>query len=586
MRAKTPRLHRDKENKPKGPETVRAPKWALSKVFKALCDLSQTSIGTKAYALFKQARWADLCSLTVDPRDYRRLSSRTFQIDYQIVSLFQKYSGFDGTVVDPKAKAMEKWKASEERCAVFNQRFRDRWDGKLLFSHHAEEAFYLARQKIRQILGQFPIEDFKSYCTFGPGSDLGTYQSERTGSYFKYKTPGHATAGAVQVLEEFFHDDARLVYSHSSQLCVNSRLFFVLKKWDEFRTAAMEPRWNGFLQKGFGRCMEANLRYHGIDIKTQADVNRRLASTAMEDGLATIDLRSASDSTCVNLVIDLLESDGETDELSDDWLDLILKLRTPYIEVPGYKNLVRQEKVSSMGNGYTFPLETLIFFGIAWGVCKHLSLDTSKISVFGDDIIVPRDGAQLVIELLSSIGYVPNVAKTFLRGEFFESCGHDYFRGRNVRPVFLKKEIDNVSDLYRLHNAFIDWGRRLSIFGNAGGCSNSIWRIQRSITSAIPRAYQLYGLPCESDGHLHASFDKVRPPRSNLGWSGFSILTWVPTQVKEYGGHYYGHLFSKLDGVCGTGKNDNLVQLRETGRMVKKKIFVADGYTDLIWSDA
>lgn len=571
-----------KRLKPQTPDSVAYPSWAIDKFFKGLCSMSTTTVGKLAYDLYKGQKWAELCSLKVNPRDYRVHSVQTFAIDYQIVSLFSKYRGFSGDVVDPKIKALEKWVESERRCSVTNQYFRSRWDGKNTMSSHAEQAYMLAQQKIRRILGTFNPAEFIELCRFGPGVDLGIRQSARTSSYHKYATPGHATVGAAWVLENYFKDDERLLYSHSSKLCVESHLFFVPKTWDEYRTATKSPRWNSFLQLGLGRCIEARLKSVGIDIKTQADVNRKLASSCHIDGNVTIDLKAASDSSCVNFVIDML-----TDYLRDDdegpnlWLDLILKLREPYVRLPD-KSLVRQEKVSSMGNGYTFPLETLIFYSLAWGVCQHLGLSVKDVTVFGDDIIVPRDAAQLLIELLASCGYQPNLEKTFLRGEFFESCGHDYFRGRNVRPVFLKEGVTDVSRAYRLHNAIIAWGTRLSVFSNAGGCLNHSRTLGRYITSGIPKTHRLYGLRCELDGHLHAPWDVVRPKARKSGWDAYFFRSWVTIANQEYGGSYRGHLFSKLAGITGTG---NAVVLRDTGRLVNKEVSVPVGFQDIIWTD-
>jgi len=581
--------------KPKSPAEIEYPSWALGKAFKTLCSMSSSSVGRTAYAHYSKGEWARLCSLEVNPRDYRKRSVLEFAVDYQIVSLFKKYEGFEGEVVDPKVKALGKFLESEERCRLTNVTFRNRWEGITHFPFHVEESFWLAKQKIRSILGRFDCDKFIESCRFGPGVDLGIHDETKTSSYFKYKTPGHATSGAIWVLENYFKDDRRLEYSHTARYVSSSALFYVPKKWDEYRTAAKEPRWNSFLQLGLGRCIEDNLREKvGLDIKHQADINRLLASSCHVDGTVTIDLRSASDSTSTNLLIDVLEGDepdGNEGEGGSTWLDLILKLRTPYTDVKGHGS-IRQEKVSSMGNGYTFPLEMLIFYGLAFGVCQHLKLDTSKIAVFGDDIIVPRDAAQLLIQLLGCCGYVPNIEKTFLRGEFFESCGHDYFRGRNVRPVFLKKECTNASIAYRLHNAFVEWGCRISAFSSSGGCHTYARDVCRQLISGIPKAHRLYGLRCESDGHLFAPWDVVKPTyhstravRDELrdGWDGYSFWSWVVVPNDEYGGSYKGHLYSKLGGITDTGNN---VTLRDAGRLVKKKIFVSSQLmADFVFSE-
>lgn len=591
--------------KPQTPKTVLAPKWVLGKVYKALCSLSRTSVGQQCYHLYRDGDFAGLCSQTVDPRDYRNESTLTFAIDYQIVSLLSKYQGFDSKTADKKGNALKKWRETEERCKVTNQIFRSRWAGETTFRHHVEEALYLSKQKMRDILGRFDADLFIESCKFGPGVDTAIWEKEKTSSYYKYKTNGHATPGAAEVLEEYFKDDMRIEYSNSCKLRDSSVLFYVPKNWDELRTAAKSPRWNSFLQSGLGFCIEERLRGVGIDIKHQADTNRVLASTAHVDGNVTIDLKSASDSFALNVLIDFLEDFSEIEpgrlfscdkevwgpgEGSSFWLDLILKLREPYMVFPD-KSRVKLEKVSSMGNGYTFPLETLFFYSCALGVCQTLGVPTEDVSVFGDDIIVPRDAAQLLIELLTSVGFVPNIKKTFLRGEFFESCGTDYFRGRNVRPAFLKEELANASDLYRLHNRLIAWGARISTFYSTGGVHHCVDRLCRHITSGIPKDFRVYGLRCESDGHLHAPFDVVRPILANSyrlkngkrpyqGWDGYVFRSWSPTQVKEKKFSYRAHLYSKLGGITDTGLF--VVDRAEGPWSLKEQVVVT---SDFIWSD-
>jgi hypothetical protein len=116
------------------------------------------------------------------------------------------------------------------------------------------------------------------------------------------------------------------------------------------------------------------------------------------------------------------------------------------------------EMFSSMGNGYTFPLESLLFFSVVEALV--LAEQLHLCSVYGDDIIVPQDRASDVIEALNFLGFKVNIKKSFLAGSFFESCGTDWFKGQEVRPFFLRRaerkpmpyvvEIANLIRLYAL----------------------------------------------------------------------------------------------------------------------------------------
>lgn len=558
---------------------------ALKPMFRSLCLLSRTSVGTQAYALFVSQKFTELCSLTIDPRDYRRLSVDSFAIDYQIVSLFKNFQDFP-TGVNPKDKALTKWYESEERCRKTNQIFRQRWSGEVQFPHQVEEVLHLTRLKIRSILGKFDASLFRDSCAFGPGSDTGTRRrfGNKTHAYYKYRDNGTGTPGAVSVLSDFFKIDRRSSYAEDCVLTDTSQLFFVLKTWDEFRTACKEPRWNSFLQAGLGRCYEERLRREGIDIKHQALTNRALASRSMDDGTCTIDLKAASDSTACNFLIDLLadwcdedDSEGET----SDWLDLTLKLRTSCTEIDGIK--IRQEKISSMGNGFTFPLETLIFYSVAHACCEYMHADTSKLSVFGDDIVIPRDAAQLLIQALGHFGYVPNIKKTFLRGEFFESCGTDFFRGKNVRPVFLKR-FSHYVHVLRLHNAFLRWGIRRSPFGITGGCSSDVRTLVDHLISIVPQNLRFCGPREEGDRYFHQSLDECTPPR-HWCWGGYLVNGVMGKAAFEHGASFRGHLYSKLTVLNSEFGTRNHVPLREKEPDVsKKRIFIPDAaIMPLIW---
>ena len=72
--------------------------------------------------------------------------------------------------------------------------------------------------------------------------------------------------------------------------------------------------------------------------------------------------------------------------------------------------------LSPMGNGCTFEVMTLFLLSIA------RTLD-SYAMVFGDDVIIHRDCATAYIEAVCACGWSVNESKTFIDGNFRESCG-------------------------------------------------------------------------------------------------------------------------------------------------------------------
>jgi hypothetical protein len=100
------------------------------------------------------------------------------------------------------------------------------------------------------------------------------------------------------------------------------------------------------------------------------------------------------------------------------------------------------EKFSSMGNGFTFELETIIFAAIcATALKRHGHHGQLGVDVFvnGDDMIVPTVMAHNVISVLRFCGFEINEAKSYFGSESFrESCGGDFFAGKPVRSYYLK----------------------------------------------------------------------------------------------------------------------------------------------------
>jgi hypothetical protein len=115
-----------------------------------------------------------------------------------------------------------------------------------------------------------------------------------------------------------------------------------------------------------------------------------------------------------------------------------------------------------MGNGATFAIETLVFAAAAYAAEKHTFGCWMRdiTSVYGDDIIVPQLSAPYLITILEALGFSLNREKSFINGPVRESCGADWFQGTDVRPVFLKKQVNEVADLYYLRNAVYRWFAR------------------------------------------------------------------------------------------------------------------------------
>jgi hypothetical protein len=281
-----------------------------------------------------------------------------------------------------------------------------------------------------------------------------------------------------------------------------AKVAFVHKNAKTDRAICTEPPLNGMFQLGLGDYIASRLRTVGIDIRDQSANQRAALYGSISGASATLDLSSASDTVAVKLVEHLLP---------EDWFNLLWRLRSAEAEVNG--KIVYMEKISSMGNGFTFPLETLIFWAIALSVSEIYAPRTRiRTLVYGDDIIVPVDAAVPLIRVLKDLGFTPNPDKSFWDGTFRESCGKDYVLGIDVRPVFVDGPLTGET-AFTIHNYFVRRGDF--------ACANIV---ELSIHPSI----RLYGPQGYGDGHLHSDVWVARVTRkSDLGWVGFSFDTWT-----------------------------------------------------------
>lgn len=502
------------------------------------------------------------------------------ELDYQIVSFFKKYQDFDLGIPTEKL-AYDKWLKVEQACSETNRIFRSRWEGISYFPSHVEEVFHLARRKISEILGTIGPNELayiRDNARHGPGADTALARNNAS-SYAKYQSAGTITPACVSLYDDIFDADHRADFAHHALIEHDSRLSFVPKTALIDRAICIEPRWNIYLQLGIGSLISKRLRRFGQDITCQ-DRNQEAARRAYADRLGTIDLSSASDSIASNLVIDLFST---ADPM---WIDLLLKSRCHYTSYNGKR--IRLEKISSMGNGYTFPLETLIFYALAVSAVQIEKSDRRDVSVYGDDIIVPRKAFSLLVETLTCLGFSVNTEKSYANGSFFESCGKDYFKGREVRPFFVKKKLSSVVDAIVLHNQVIDWAGRNQVL--PGLLNRSRWLIaRRCIYHRIPRRYRLCG-PIGLSGVLHTEFSEWKTRRASWGVEGCWIKTFstVPGFRLRYG--YRGLLYSKLH--ADVNSRHRVVTLGRDRQVLKETLvsqipdFVIDEARDLrsrIW---
>lgn len=381
----------------------------------------------------------------------------------QLSALVRKYP-FPITSVDlkPRDRAVETFFKSERKCKRMNRVF-------YLFDHLRspyERDLSVSRQWIAYVLGEFKLGDVYGECGFGPGAAIGVHGNATndarkllgdrwsvTTSAIHYARSAVSFDIHIQELlvrrpdSQFFPVDSGTLlqaFSRKIRIVDHNKIAFVPKTVKTERTIAVEPMLNGYLQKGLDEVMRKRMKRVGIDLKDQT-LNQGLARMgsaehSSSDPYVTIDLSSASDSISIGLCRNLVPP---------DWFDFMNSIRSKSFSLEG--KIYPYEKFTTMGNGFCFPLETLIFASLCHAAYREQNRNDDFV-VYGDDIIVRRSVADRVLRLLQVCGFTANRDKTFLEGPFRESCGADWFEGEDVRPVTLDYAFDSVENIFKFCN--------------------------------------------------------------------------------------------------------------------------------------
>lgn len=416
--------------------------------------------------LIQLVRNKDYLSLVNFEIDYLQYDSRINDVLYarQILGFFQKLDCLD-LGFDKEHVACHRFALSERMCSETNRRFKalHRDPARFADQSRVTSVLHRAQRKIASVLGVVPSLD-RFQFEFGPGANTnvkGTLACPRAKLSVPLECSSNLTPTVGVFLSEVPHWTAMHAVSESddSYTCIVSvapgKVVFVPKNAKTDRSIVVEPLLNSFFQKGIGSYMKARLLRSGVNLYDQT-INQRLAALGSVNGLtATVDLSMASDCLAIEVVASLLPF---------DWFDLLDQLRSSEVTVPpsilGALNRditedrpLRLEKFSSMGNGYTFELESLIFYGLCSAVCEELQV-APEVSVYGDDLIVPVETFDLLKEVLAFCGFSINTEKSFCAGFFRESCGADYFHGFDIRPFYLKTQVSDRI-LFSMHNWFV-----------------------------------------------------------------------------------------------------------------------------------
>jgi hypothetical protein len=204
----------------------------------------------------------------------------------------------------------------------------------------------------------------------------------------------------------------------------------VRKKWNIDRGINPNTLIGSLHSSALGRILELALRKEGLDIRRLQNRHAKLISQASKDSIerdgyipfVTADLSNASHSFLSHHLNALLPR---------EWYNACMTGVIRNIEVG--QRVMRLESIMTMGIGFTFPMQTLLFYCILVALQELLCIK-GRISVYGDDLIYPRRLHPYVVSIFNEMGFQLNLDKTFVKSPFRESCGSDWFKGVDVRP--------------------------------------------------------------------------------------------------------------------------------------------------------
>jgi len=424
---------------------------------------------------------------------------RTAELVYAVSHYLKKYEFESSTVYTDEYRAHASrfsFRKAEKWCYRLNRNLAAALESRPLLLTEM-------RRTLRWLLGDDPdIPGLIDRGYFGPGVNVGV-KGDQTDSQVKFSLPLTITRAlrtqfdtAARLMpatlfhygiSSYLHDSelvpppgipgggweyerfaargAMDLYYHRLEMTRGCKVALVPKDAKTLRAIAAEPMVNSYFQNGLGSLLVDRLlrKTPMLDLRDQTR-NRVMAKAGSNVGsLATIDLSSASDTISKSIARALLPK---------KWYRLLSLLRSPRYCIDGEWR--KANKLSSMGNGFTFPIESALFYSISRSAIVvslvedqglsihearrvasshgHISQGIYEPSVYGDDIIVRSDMFDAVCKALELCGFWINRRKSYSQGLYRESCGHDYYGGNYVRPVFLKRKISLITQVFTLVN--------------------------------------------------------------------------------------------------------------------------------------
>lgn len=495
-----------------------------------------------AWLLYSNNEHSQLANLAFNPLDHNDLVSAR---DSLCATKFLSKAIFLKVGNDLKETAKEKFFEAELHCRDTNRRLRLARKGQM--PNRAAACLLSMQWKISQILGSsfgdglFPSADeIVDAANWGPGATVSIPKRQATHPE-KFHTECDITTECRDLVGPWI-SAAYPSWDLKLRVCDANKVVTVPKDAKTDRTIAIEPGINLWFQKAVGTVMRKRLKRIGIDLNEQAFNQKKSRLASKFNNLATVDFSMASDTVSSELVSEVMPP---------LWYCLLSSLRSAHGVFDG--KLLTYEKFSSMGNGFTFELETLIFYTMACYCCEAVGASCKEVSVYGDDVVIPSSAYDLYCEISEELGFRVNRSKSYNGSYYRESCGSHWWNGADIKPIFQKGDLCGHNDICRAANAV----RVLAHRRNTYGCDRALFSVWRLLVVAlgkdyprIPPGFGDMGIICNIDDPY------VTYTRPKHGIEGFYVRV-IATVASQHEIDHGGLLLFKLKSI---GSSDSVLR--------------------------
>lgn len=371
----------------------------------------------------------------------------TFKVKAQLANLYKKYTFVKDMYTPQEVTQMsiDKFMENQRRLASFSL------DNSYLV---LSSVIMWAKGWIANVLLDYDEEEHLNLCAFAKKSTVGV-SLEKANLAERYQVPITGSAAHISWFQNVYlsWNGSAINYLRSQTGgdlnaafreidCLDAVL--VPKTFKSRRMIMANTTIGSLYSDGLGKVITKRLARVGYDIASLQQTHGTLAKFGSKTGkLVTADQSLASDNITVELIDRLLPA---------RWASALKLGRISKISLSG--TIVESKTFSTMGIGFTFPLQTLVFLALLKGISLEFFNKELEVSAYGDDLIYDSRLHPFVARLFPQFGLLLNTDKTYSTGSFRESCGHDYFHGVDVRP-FQLGEVDSNYLSRRNYEAFL-----------------------------------------------------------------------------------------------------------------------------------